>query len=407
MRKFFYFFIIMISIGVYPIFASGSEDECFGIKTPIINKGPLTLVICHAPYTKIEKTRLAEWQNCDDAIFMLVEKIPGNDRWTKLAECEVTMNRQFKVKKDTFFLLHYFMQYPGFNEIPMLVETYNIRTKARLFKITGKLESIQKPDVDKAIQAIDAEIKKPFDGNTYFDSVYGGFFKLRRYALRDPDFSLSILKKYEESGKFDGEVSETLSGIVSEVELISKAVDVRNHALSKRPDNAAHHALTSRLPAGGGFTISASSSLKSSGGIKYIAENVNDHKNFTAWVEGKTGYGIGEYLLFTYDFLKIERPDFQLDQIILQNGYCKSPALWKANSRVKRLSVYFNGDLHVTLNLKDSNEKQVLEIPNIALQGNKIHTIKIKIEDIYKGTKYKDTAISELYLTEDSGDGVK
>ena len=62
-----------------------------------------------------------------------------------------------------------------------------------------------------------------FDGKTYFTSIYGGFFKLRDYAVSDPDFVLSILNKYKKKGVFDGEVAETLSNVIDEVELIAKA----------------------------------------------------------------------------------------------------------------------------------------------------------------------------------------
>jgi hypothetical protein len=54
--------------------------------------------------------------------------------------------------------------------------------------------------------------------------VYGGFYKLRDCAKSDPEFVLSILQNYKKSSQFDGgEVSETLSEVIEEVELISAA----------------------------------------------------------------------------------------------------------------------------------------------------------------------------------------
>lgn len=78
-------------------------------------------------------------------------------------------------------------------------------------------------DIENAAKQVDSTTAKPFDGNTYFTSVYGGFYKLRDCAKSDPKLVLSILRKYQTNDLFDGEVAETLTSVTGEVELIQTA----------------------------------------------------------------------------------------------------------------------------------------------------------------------------------------
>ncbi|MCL6592295.1 MAG: hypothetical protein K6U80_20410 [Firmicutes bacterium] len=157
------------------------------------------------------------------------------------------------------------------------------------------------------------------------------------------------------------------------------------------------------------LTTSASSTLNNS--ISYKSANLCDGKAGTAWVEGAKGNGIGEWVKFHID-ASTSFPDavtnnpFSLDEIGVLPGYAKSLKTWSENNRVKKLLVVAyspklaqNEWVVYRLNLKDENKLQIFTIPEDKI-GYSIQIMKkdiwIKIEDIYKGTKYDDTCISEF-----------
>jgi hypothetical protein len=151
-----------------------------------------------------------------------------------------------------------------------------------------------------------------------------------------------------------------------------------------------------KLYGGSVFTIKASSSLKNYKSMKYNPKQAHDYKAFTAWIEGKPGYGVGEYLEYKYDFTKANKTDYFINRIIIYNGYWKSKTLWKANSRIKKLKILLNSKPHEVVTLEDSQEMQIIKIPDIIFEPLKVYILRCEILDVYQGTKYKDTAISEL-----------
>ncbi len=141
---------------------------------------------------------------------------------------------------------------------------------------------------------------------------------------------------------------------------------------------------------GGNYKIKASSSL----GDSYKAEFANDLSYKTAWVEGKKDEGIGEYLEY---YFKNDSP--RITEIIISNGYMKSEETWKNNNRVKKLKLYVNGVPFGILNLKDSRTDQYFEIGTLGHNKNRTDLIlKFEILEVYKGSKYNDTAITEIYF---------
>ena len=141
---------------------------------------------------------------------------------------------------------------------------------------------------------------------------------------------------------------------------------------------------------GGNYKIKASSSL----GLSYKAEFANDLSYKTAWVEGKKDEGIGEYLEY---YFKNDSP--RITEIIISNGYMKSEETWKNNNRVKKLKLYVNGVPFGILNLKDSRTDQYFEVGTLGHNKNGTDLIlKFEILEVYKGSKYNDTAITEIYF---------
>ena len=141
---------------------------------------------------------------------------------------------------------------------------------------------------------------------------------------------------------------------------------------------------------GGNYKIKASSSL----GDSYKAEFANDLSYKTAWVEGKKDEGIGEYLEY---YFKNDSP--RITEIIISNGYMKSEETWKNNNRVKKLKLYVNGVPFGVLNLKDSRTDQYFSVGTLGHNKNGTDLIlKFEILEVYKGSKYNDTAITEIYF---------
>ena len=141
---------------------------------------------------------------------------------------------------------------------------------------------------------------------------------------------------------------------------------------------------------GGNYKIKASSSL----GDSYKAEFANDLSYKTAWVEGKKDEGIGEYLEY---YFKNDSP--RITEIIISNGYMKSEETWKNNNRVKKLKLYVNGVPFGILNLKDSRTDQYFSVGTLGHNKNGTDLIlKFEILEVYKGSKYNDTAITEIYF---------
>lgn len=153
---------------------------------------------------------------------------------------------------------------------------------------------------------------------------------------------------------------------------------------------------------GGPKEVSASSSLKSQGENNYEPKNAHDLNYKTAWVEGVDGYGIGEYLLYTFGGASP-----RINEIIVVNGYVKNKTAWENNSRVKTLKVYIDDKPYAILNLKDIRGSQSFKVEPIGnsdrkdwdvLKTKPDWTLKFEILEVYKGLKYDDVVISEIYF---------
>lgn len=145
---------------------------------------------------------------------------------------------------------------------------------------------------------------------------------------------------------------------------------------------------------GGNYKVSASSELTTQNHNSYKAKSANDLSYLTAWVEGKEGSGIGEYIEYSF---KNNSP--RITSIIISNGYMKSDNTWKNNNRVKSLKLYVNGKVFGILNLTDSKTNQTFKLGTFGHNEDGSDLIlKFEILEVYKGYKYDDTAITEIYF---------
>ena len=147
---------------------------------------------------------------------------------------------------------------------------------------------------------------------------------------------------------------------------------------------------------------------------KYSMGNIGDGNTASAWVEGVDGYGIGEVLIV---------PCLDLSQPIkIWSGYGKSSNSFYNNSRPKQVRLIIvqaemdgatqYGTMYKNLQmvsqskvkLEDINGYQSLETPyykassyeSEAEQRDYTYFLGLEIVDVYKGTKWDDTCISEI-----------
>lgn len=153
----------------------------------------------------------------------------------------------------------------------------------------------------------------------------------------------------------------------------------------------------------GDYTARASSSLSASASFTYNAENLLDFSYQTAWVEGAKGDGVGEYIQFDF---KPTHP--RVTTIIIANGYVKSKKIWQENGRIHKLKMYVNNEPFSIIELQDVYAQQIITLNQPLGHANRHDyeklaqeqpwSIKFEILSIYKGEKYSDTAITELYF---------
>jgi hypothetical protein len=141
--------------------------------------------------------------------------------------------------------------------------------------------------------------------------------------------------------------------------------------------------------------VRASSALAPQGKASSVAKQAHDFNEYTAWVEGKPDDGVGEWLEYVFQFPS-ERKGLGVNGLIVVNGYAKSPAVRKANSRVKRLALEVDGKPWAEIRLLDTPRIQTAAFPVVMFPPGREVVLRFRILEVYRGEKYRDTAISEI-----------
>lgn len=139
-----------------------------------------------------------------------------------------------------------------------------------------------------------------------------------------------------------------------------------------------------------GSKLCVSSVLKPQKGNEYGPENMFDGDPKTAWVEGADGDGIGEAIVIRFG----EPEDVTTIEIL--NGYNKSGDIFKKNNRISSVIVKASNGYSAVAELADNGEAQTIDLSNQEISG--VRWISIEILTVYPGSKYTDTAISELWV---------
>ena len=143
------------------------------------------------------------------------------------------------------------------------------------------------------------------------------------------------------------------------------------------------------------LSIKDSSHLKATKKFNYNGKNAHNFNHESVWAEGAKGQGIGEYLEYVFS-----GGCPRITHVKILNGHVKDEKVWKDNSRVKKLKMYYMGKPYAILNLQDSRTEQDFEVGVLGPHNPEAPnwTLKFEIMEVYPGDKYTDTVISELWF---------
>ena len=118
---------------------------------------------------------------------------------------------------------------------------------------------------------------------------------------------------------------------------------------------------------------------------RYAANNTLDGRLDTAWAEGVPGPGIGEWIRFTFSPRLVQ-------SVEVYPGYGKSEETFYNNNRLKRVTLVFSDGTAVSAPFADEMRRQRIHLnPPV-----RTSSLKLIIEEVYRGTRYDDTTISEI-----------
>lgn len=134
-------------------------------------------------------------------------------------------------------------------------------------------------------------------------------------------------------------------------------------------------------------TYCASSVLKPIKGNYYTPGMMFDGRRETAWVEAEKDDGLNETITLHFPQEKL------LAGFEIINGYDKDQRTWSNNSRVHTLEATTSDGRTLTVELQDVRGASRFDFtPPV-----KSKWLELRIKGVYPGTKFKDTAIAELY----------
>ncbi len=139
-------------------------------------------------------------------------------------------------------------------------------------------------------------------------------------------------------------------------------------------------------------SVSASSTLPGEPGISYQATNLNDRKQSTVWVEGDTsGNGLGTTVEFDLG------GTHTVTELHIWNGNWYTWDFWNRHNRVKEVVISFSDGTKESHTLVDEMARQVVKLNKPV----RTSTVKLKIQQVYRGTTFPDTVLSEVIIYDD------
>lgn len=156
--------------------------------------------------------------------------------------------------------------------------------------------------------------------------------------------------------------------------------------------------------------VNVSSTLQ--GAPDYAVGNLFDMDMTTAWVEGASGDGTGEWINIEFD-------DVSVYSIGIVNGYIKNETTYRENARIRKVELEIVIDEDGPYYNKWSEDRiEVIELPDLSWEeienghfgsyfeelyfdgggGEGMESIRIKVLEVYPGTVYDDLCVTELII---------
>ncbi len=147
------------------------------------------------------------------------------------------------------------------------------------------------------------------------------------------------------------------------------------------------------------YTAEATSELKEKNYV-YEAGNLANIKNLKPWVEGVDGHGQGEKIILKQDTTRIiAHPDtlaaYRYSGVTISNGFIdfNRPHLYEDNNRIKKIRISRGSDKnYIEVELEDTPQFQYFYFQDNLTTESDI--LVIEILEVYKGSKWDDTAIN-------------
>lgn len=119
---------------------------------------------------------------------------------------------------------------------------------------------------------------------------------------------------------------------------------------------------------------------------QYSVGAVIDGDLQTKWAPQNANRGLGEWIEIIAD-----EPQY-VTGIRIANGYPRDQITWERNNRVKECTISFGDGTYLNVTLLDQKDLQTVEF------GREVETssIRITINSLYYGTKWRDVAIAEI-----------
>lgn len=152
-----------------------------------------------------------------------------------------------------------------------------------------------------------------------------------------------------------------------------------------------------------GASATSELNVASKDNATYLATNICDGDLKTAWVEGADGNGEGQSITLYLDGVH------NISRLKIYNGYLKNKRRYSINGKVTKAVIdYGNGyqqhvDVHtifVPEEETDFEPYEIIETIVIPDQEVSTDTITFTIEEADSGSKYQDTAVSEIIVYE-------
>lgn len=135
-------------------------------------------------------------------------------------------------------------------------------------------------------------------------------------------------------------------------------------------------------------TSKSSSSLPPTDEFTYGPANLSDNDLATAWNEGASGDGVGEWVSFTFN------EPVLLSRIDIANGYQRDQKRFLGNERVRGLRIEYSTGEVQDLQLYDDMGYQEVQPVVAATVG--VTSVRLTILSVYPGESWEDAALSEV-----------